>query len=76
MHETHGDRFLGLDREDVRGAFERAGFEDVLALPLEDHYQPIVPDSAAKPTQTNGERERARLALFVVRGRKPLTPRS
>jgi SAM-dependent methyltransferase len=69
MHEAHGDRHLGLERDDVRAAFERAGFEAAELEPVDDRYQPTLPadDAPTKP----GARERARLELFLVRGRKP-----
>jgi ubiquinone/menaquinone biosynthesis C-methylase UbiE/DNA-binding transcriptional ArsR family regulator len=75
MHEALGDRFLGLDPQDLRTAFERAGFEDLTVEPLEDHYQPVVPEASAPEVENRSPaapRSRARLALFVVRGRKPL----
>jgi ArsR family transcriptional regulator len=73
MHETHGDRYLGLEREAVRGAFERAGFVDVLAEPVDDHYRPTVPaaEAGADASLSASARRRARLSLYLVRGRKP-----
>lgn len=76
MHELHGDRHLGLDAGEVRAAFERAGFEDVLAQPLDDHYQPISPLPEEGATPSGAVRERARLSLYVVRGRKPRASQS
>lgn len=63
MHETLGDRNLGLDPRDVLRAFERAGFVDATLESLEDHYQPHVPggESAA----------RVALPMYLVRARKP-----
>lgn len=72
MHELHGDRHLGLDAGELRAAFERAGFEDVLVQPLDDHYRPISPVAEENANDSGAARERARLSLYVVRGRKPL----
>jgi ArsR family transcriptional regulator len=70
MHDTHGDRYLGLEREAVRAAFERAGFVDVRVEPVDDHYSPPVP-AAGGAGAPSAERRRARLSLFLVRGRRP-----
>jgi len=71
MHELHGDPRLGLDAAEVRTAFERAGFVDVSTQPVEDHYRPISPAAAEESAPSGAARERARLSLYVVRGRKP-----
>lgn len=63
MHETLGDRNLGLDPRDVMHALERAGFVDVTLESLEDRYRPRVPGDDADA--------RAALPLYLVRARKP-----
>jgi ArsR family transcriptional regulator len=70
MHEVHGDRHLGLERDAVRAAFERTGFASAEVEPVDDRYQPALPpaETSSKPAAP----ERARLELFLVRGRKPL----
>jgi ArsR family transcriptional regulator len=80
MHDEHGDRHLGLERDAVRAAFERAGFTSVEVEPVDDRYQPTLPPEAKpapEPNQTKpAAREHARLELFLVRGRKPRDVRS
>jgi len=69
MHELHGDRHLGLEREAVRAAFQRAGFEAVQVEPADDRYQPALPGQ--EPSDKPAACERARLELYLVRGRRP-----
>jgi ubiquinone/menaquinone biosynthesis C-methylase UbiE len=80
MHEEHGDRHLGLERDAVRAAFERTGFTSVEVEPVDDRYQPALPleaKPAQEPNQTKpAAREHARLELFLVRGRKARDVRS
>jgi ArsR family transcriptional regulator len=66
MRSALGDRQLGLEPEEVLAAFERAGFEDLLLDPLEDHYCPRPPGGA----------EPVALPLYLVRGRRPHSPGS
>ncbi len=76
MHDALGDRHLGLEREAVRAAFERAGFVDVELEIADDRYRPALPGEPGEATthsKDNG-RPRARLALYLVRGRRPLLP--
>jgi len=65
MHETLGDRHLGLDSRDVMRAFEKAGFEGVTLDAPEDRYEP-------KPAKTDGNARPISLPLYIVRARKPL----
>jgi ArsR family transcriptional regulator len=65
MRSALGDRRLGLEPEEVLAAFERAGFDDLLLDPLDDHYCPRPPGGA----------EPVALPLFLVRGRRPHDPR-
>lgn len=74
MHEHHGDRHLGLEREAVRAAFERAGFRSVSVEPVDDRYLPAVPAAAGSPAPPSDGAARARLSLFLVRGCKPPSP--
>lgn len=61
MHETLGDRHLGLVPADVVRAFERAGFENVVLDAVDDRYRPAHP-----------EKREVELPLFLVRGRAPV----
>jgi ArsR family transcriptional regulator len=63
MHDSLGDRNLGLDPRDVMRALERAGFVDATLESLEDRYQPHVPGGDADA--------RAALPLYLVRARRP-----
>jgi len=63
MHESLGDRNLGLDPRDVLRALERAGFVDATLESLEDRYQPRIPGGDADA--------RAALPLYLVRARRP-----
>ncbi len=86
MHDALGDRHLGLERETVRAAFEKAGFADVELEIADDRYRPALPaDVGEAPAQsedngrararlTDNGRARARLALYLVRGRRPPLP--
>lgn len=67
MHETLGDRHLGLDPADVLSACERAGFEQVELASVDDAYQPRA--DAAQPGHAPADRPR--LALYLVRARAP-----
>jgi len=58
MHMELGDRHLGLAQDHVVRALERAGFDEVEAMPLEDSYEPTRPDGG-----------RASVPLYLVRGR-------
>jgi len=64
MRTSLGDRHLGLEPADVLAAFRRAGFEDAVLDPVDDHYRPKNPDGATPS-----------LPLYIVRGRVPLGSR-
>ncbi len=64
MRSSLGDRHLGLDPSDVLAAFRRAGFEDTVLDPVDDHYRPKNPDGTTPS-----------LSLYIVRGRVPLGSR-
>ncbi|MEZ5976761.1 MAG: metalloregulator ArsR/SmtB family transcription factor [Planctomycetota bacterium] len=63
MHETLGDRTLGLAPTDVAKAMERAGFTDVFIDAVDDRYAPEGPDGRT-----------ASLPLYLVRGTRPAAP--
>jgi len=63
MHESLGDRNLGLDPRDVLRALERAGFESLALESLDDAYRPRVPGGDFDA--------RATLPLYLVRARRP-----
>ena len=65
MREEYGDRHLGLEPTDVIAAFQRAGFEDVLLVPVQDEYRP------RHPEQGESEADRPALPLYTLRARKP-----
>lgn len=58
MREAQGDRHLGLAPDDVRAAFERVGFQELVIEPLDDAYLPQRPDGTEPPA----------LSLYLVRG--------
>ncbi|MCA8979272.1 MAG: metalloregulator ArsR/SmtB family transcription factor [Planctomycetes bacterium] len=62
LHDTLGDRHLGLEPSAVVKAMERAGFEDVRVEALDDRYRPRHPEQGSHT---------ADLPLFLVRGRAP-----
>lgn len=62
MHESLGDRHLGLDSQDVARHMEAAGFEQVTLEVAADRYQPRSEQEAeASPG----------LPLYLIRGRVP-----
>ena len=63
MLSALGDRHPGLEPAYVADAFRRAGFDDVVLEPVDDHYRPERPDDAGGG--------RADLELYLVRGRRP-----
>ena len=65
MRTELGDRHLGLPHDEVLGAFERAGFTDLVLDPVEDRYRPRRPGAP--------EDEAVSLSLYIVRGRVPGT---
>lgn len=65
MRAELGDRHLGVPATDILAAFERAGFEDPLLDPVEDHYRP-----RRSGTDTSGDP--VSLSLYIARGRRPL----
>ncbi|HIN81192.1 MAG TPA: metalloregulator ArsR/SmtB family transcription factor [Planctomycetes bacterium] len=60
MTEEMADLRLGIDPREVEEALQRAGFEEVETVPVEDRY-----------TMRSGGGRVARLSLFLVRGRRP-----
>ncbi len=68
MHSALGDRHLGLEPTDVMADLERAGFADLVLDPVQDRYRPRRPGSAP-------DDETVSLTLYIVRGRKPPSPR-
>mgnify|MGYP002630320838 CR=1 FL=1 len=64
MHDSLGDRFLGLDSDDVAERFRAAGFVDVQLEILSDSYQPK--NEQAPQADTQG------VPLYLLRGRVPL----
>ena len=66
MRAELGDRHLGLPPAEVLGAFERAGFVDLVLDPVEDAYRPRRSNAAP-------DDETVSLSLYIVRGRAPRT---
>jgi DNA-binding transcriptional ArsR family regulator len=62
MHESLGDRHLGLEPDDVARQFRAAGFEEVTLEIVSDHYQP----RQASEAPTEG------VPLYILRGRVPV----
>jgi ubiquinone/menaquinone biosynthesis C-methylase UbiE len=73
MHESLGDRHLGLDSRDVLRAFERAGFVEVALESVEDRYEPrrASSESAEAAAEDPTSASTASLPLYIVRGRRP-----
>jgi len=64
MHDTLGDRHLGIHSSDVAAAFQRAGFDQIQIESVEDRYCPSPP-----PSDGESDARSVALPLYIVRGR-------
>jgi ubiquinone/menaquinone biosynthesis C-methylase UbiE len=64
MHDSLGDRHLGLEPSEITSRLELAGFVDLSMEVVDDGYGPTPPGEASSDSDTP-------LSLYILRGRVP-----